>query len=74
MVSVNGPLKSNNLSILLSAARAGMGVAILPMYLASDALRSGELRVLLADCHLPKQEINVVFPSPRFVPPPRFLR
>jgi len=69
VVSVNGPLKSNNLSILLSAARAGMGVAILPMYLASDALRSGELRVLLADRHLPKQEINVVFPSPRFVPP-----
>jgi DNA-binding transcriptional LysR family regulator len=68
VVGVNGPLKSNNLSILLSAARAGMGVAILPMYLAADPLRSGELRILLADHVLPKQEINVVFPSPRFVP------
>jgi DNA-binding transcriptional LysR family regulator len=68
VVSVNGPLKSNNLSILLGAARAGMGIAILPMYLASEPLRSGELRVLLADHLLPKQEINVVFPSPRFVP------
>ena len=38
------------------------------MYLASDALRSGQLRILLADHVLPKQEINVVFPSPRFVP------
>ncbi len=68
VVSVNGPLKSNNLSILLSAALKGMGVALLPMYLAADALRAGELRSLLADYLLPKQEINVVFPSPRFVP------
>jgi DNA-binding transcriptional LysR family regulator len=68
VVSVNGPLKSNNLSILLSAARNAMGVALLPMYLASDAIRSGELRVLLTDFHPPKQEISAVFPSPRFVP------
>ena len=68
VVEVNGPLRSNNLSILLSAARNGMGVALLPMYLASDAIRSGELRVLLPDFHLAKQEINAVFPSPRFVP------
>ncbi len=68
VVTVSGPLKSNNLSILLNAARAGTGIAILPMYLASDPLRSGELRALLPEHHLPKQEINVVFPSPRFLP------
>ena len=44
VVTVSGPLKSNNLSILLNAARAGTGIAILPMYLASDPLRSGELQ------------------------------
>ena len=68
VIGVSGALKSNNLSVLLAAARAGMGVAILPMYLAAEPLRLGELRVLLADCRLPDQEINVVFPSPRFVP------
>ena len=68
VVSVNGPLRSNNLSILLSATLKGMGVAILPMYLAAAAIRSGDLRVVLADRRLPSQEINVVFPSPRFVP------
>ena len=68
VVGVRGPLTSNNLSILLSAARAGMGIAILPMYLAADVLRSGELRRVLPGCFLPQQEINVVFPSPRFVP------
>ena len=45
-----------------------MPIAILPMYLASDPLRSGELRALLPDHFLPKQEISAVFPSPRFVP------
>ncbi len=68
VISVNGPLKSNNLSVLLSAALKGMGVAILPMYLAAGAIRSGDLRAVLAGHLLPKQEIHIVFPSPRFVP------
>ena len=68
VVPVSGSLKSNNLSVLLAAARDGLGVAVLPMYLAAEPLRLGELRVLLAERLLPKQEINVVFPSPRFVP------
>ena len=45
-----------------------MGVAILPMYLAAAPIRSGDLRAVLTDHLLPRQEINVVFPSPRFVP------
>ena len=67
-VDVGGRLKSNNLSILFDAACAGMGVAILPRYLAAPAIQSGALLPVLADCPLPSQEINVVFPSPRFVP------
>ncbi len=67
-VAVKGPLKSNNLSILLSAARAGLGIAMLPRYLADPALESGELVQVLRAFPLPSQEINVVSPSPRFVP------
>jgi DNA-binding transcriptional LysR family regulator len=68
VVAVGGSLKSNNLSVLLAAARAGLGIAVLPMYLAAEPLRLGELQVLLPDLLIPAQEINAVFPSPRFVP------
>jgi len=65
---VNSKLRSNNLSILLSAVHAGLGIAILPSYVAAAAINSGTVRRLMADQILPQQEINAVFPSPRFVP------
>jgi len=67
-VVVKGPLRSNNLSALLAAARGGMGVAALPSYVAFDSVRSGAVQVVLADWTLPVQEIHAVFPSPRLVP------
>lgn len=66
--AVNGPLKSNNLAILLNAVRAGHGIAIVPLYAAAGALRDGALISVMADYFLPEQEINAVFPSARFVP------
>jgi DNA-binding transcriptional LysR family regulator len=38
VVSVQGPLRSNNLSALLSAARGGMGVTALPWYVAHESV------------------------------------
>jgi DNA-binding transcriptional LysR family regulator len=67
-VSVSGPLRSNNLSALLVAARGGMGVAALPKYVAHESIRSGALVTLLDDWMLPSQEIHAVFPSPQLVP------
>ncbi len=67
-VLVRGPLRSNNLSALLAAARGGMGVAALPAYVAFDSLRSGAVQAVLTDWALPVQEIHAVFPSPRLVP------
>jgi len=67
-VPVRGPLRSNNLSALLAAARAGMGVAALPAYVARDSLRDGSVQPVLAAHALPAQEIHAVFPSPRLVP------
>ena len=67
-VPVSGPLRSNNLSTLLAAARAGMGLAILPRYVAHESLQAGALLPLLEDWVLPAQEIHAVFPSPRLVP------
>jgi len=68
MVLVQGPLRSNNLSALLLAARSGMGVAALPTYVAHESLRTKSVVPLLSDYTLPSQEIHAVYPSPRMVP------
>ena len=67
-VPVRGPLRSNNLSVVLEATRAGLGLAILPWYVAFDAVAQGAVQPLLSDFALPVQEIHAVFPSPKLVP------
>lgn len=67
-VPVRGPLRSNNLSAVLAACRAGMGLAVLPWYVANDSVADGSIVPLLADHALPAQEVHAVFPSPRLVP------
>ncbi len=67
-VAVKGPLRSNNLSALLAAARAGLGLAALPRYVAHESIRQGAVQVLLPAWTLPAQEIHAVYPSPRLVP------
>ena len=61
-------LRSNNLSVLLDAARDGFGIAVLPRYVADEDLRRGAILPLLEDWRLPGQEIHAVYPSPRMVP------
>lgn len=67
-INVKGPLRSNNLSALLSAVRSGMGLAALPWYVAHGSVRSGVVKVVLSEWSLPSQEIHAVFPSPRLLP------
>ena len=66
--TVRGPLRSNNLSALLAAARGGMGIAALPWYVAYQSVEAGAVQPVLADWSLPTQEIHAVYPSPRLVP------
>ena len=67
-VPVSGVLRSNNLSAVLDAACAGMGIAALPWYVAQEALSQGALQPVLPSCELPEQEIHAVYPSPKLVP------
>ena len=67
-VPVSGRLRSNNLSAVLAAARAHLGVAALPWYVAADSLASGHVVEVLKGHSLPEQEIHAVFPSPKLVP------
>jgi DNA-binding transcriptional LysR family regulator len=67
-VVVEGPLRSNNLSTLLSAVVAGFGIAILPRYVASTALFAGDIVSIMEKYALPGQDLHAVFPSPKQVP------
>lgn len=65
---VTGTLRSNNLSAVLAAARTGLGLAVLPWYVARDSVAEGMIRPVLTDLGLPAQEVHAVFPSPKLVP------
>ncbi|QGW83740.1 LysR family transcriptional regulator [Variovorax paradoxus] len=67
-VPVSGRFRSNNLSAVLAAARDGLGIALMPRYVASESLASGKVIEVLGDHALPEQEIHAVFPSPKLVP------
>ena len=67
-IPVTGRLRSNNLSALLAAARAHMGIAALPSYVAYESLKAGRVQEVLKTSNLPEQEIHAVYPSPRLVP------
>lgn len=67
-VPVTGPLRSNNLSAVLAACRAGMGMAVLPWYVARESVADGAIVPVLTEQALPSQELHAVFPSPKLVP------
>jgi DNA-binding transcriptional LysR family regulator len=68
VVPVHGPLRSNNLSAVLAAAREGLGIAILPWYVARESVADGTVEPIMERYTLPTQEIHAVFPSPKLVP------
>ncbi len=67
-VTVRGPLRSNSLTALLDAACGGMGIVVLPWYVAHPSVGLGLVQPVLTDWSLPAQEIHAVYPSPRLVP------
>jgi DNA-binding transcriptional LysR family regulator len=67
-VYLNGRLRSNNLSSLVTAAQADMGITIVPYYVATQAIAAGRLRPIMTEYLLPDQEIHAIYPSPKLVP------
>ena len=66
-VPVSGRLRTNNLSTVLAAAGAGMGLAVLPWYVARESVGDGSVVPVLADHGLPAQDVHAVYPSPKLV-------
>ncbi|HKK06924.1 MAG TPA: LysR family transcriptional regulator [Gammaproteobacteria bacterium] len=67
-VKIKEVFKSNNPDLLTEAAIAGMGVTMLPTFNSSDAIRRGELKMLLEDYDLLDLPIYAIYASRRFLP------
>jgi DNA-binding transcriptional LysR family regulator len=66
-ILVKGRLRSNNLSTLLSVTESGLGISILPRYVAASSLRKGSVVEVLSDYCMPEQELRAIFVSPKLV-------
>jgi len=67
-VAVSGPLSANNGKVLLDAVLRGQGIAVLPDFIAGEALAAGRLSAILGD-YRPKQiGLYAVWPSRHFTP------
>jgi DNA-binding transcriptional LysR family regulator len=63
-----GRLRADNGDAILAAATAGLGIAVLPTFLASSSLRDGTLEPLLLDYPLPEGAMHVVRPPGAHLP------
>lgn len=58
-------LCANNAEVLRDAAVKGRGIALLPTFIAVDALRDGSLRTCLDDFHAPALALYAIYPPTR---------
>lgn len=65
-VPVAGPLIMNSSAGLYQAARAGMGIVMLPDALVEQDLRDGRLVALLPDYRLPSRPLHLIYPQDRY--------
>lgn len=63
--AVRGPLRSNDVEGLVAAARAGMGIGLLPDFLVAGDLGRGTLRQVLAQFPVRRIEVFAVYPERR---------
>ena len=66
--SVRGVLRTNHIDTLCAAARAGLGIAGLPSFVAHSALRDGSLERVLPQWHLVQAHIYLAMPTRKYVP------
>jgi DNA-binding transcriptional LysR family regulator len=61
-VRPQGPLRVNNGEAMLPSLVAGIGLGILPEFIARDALKAGKLEIILPDWQLPTGSVYWVTP------------
>jgi len=67
--AANSGLASNNGNSLLSAAKAGLGLAILPCFSYAKAVEKGCLEKVLSDLPFPEIGIHLVYPPANYTQP-----
>jgi len=67
-VRPNGRLRSDNGSAIVEWAKAGLGIALLPTFLASDAIEAGAVTPILLDHPAPEYGIYVLRPPGHYLP------
>lgn len=67
-VTVSGRLTFSNASACLSAVEEGLGIAVMPDFVATEALAAGRVREILADWSDMKLGIHVLWPGRRNLP------
>lgn len=67
-VTVSGRLFLSNASACVSAAEAGLGVAYVPDFVATEAVASGSVKVVLEAYQNVPLPVNVLYPGGRHVP------
>jgi DNA-binding transcriptional LysR family regulator len=65
---VGGRLDANNGDALLDASIRGIGITRAPTFIAEEAVRAGQVEVLLPEFPAPELGIYAVFPGNRYVP------
>lgn len=67
-VKISPLITSNNPEVLLEAAIAGMGITIMPTFIAYEAIRNGRLQTVLNDYTVLKLDIYAVYASRHYLP------
>lgn len=65
LAGMNPVMRSNNGEMLLEAAKAGLGIAILPTFIAARGLEDGSVEPVLLDKPLPEAALHAVMPPGR---------
>ena len=68
-VRVSGNLEANDAGALREALLAGLGIALLPLWLVGEDIRDGRLEVVLPDYPAPDSAIYAVYAPGRFLSP-----
>lgn len=67
-VSVSGNFRCDNGDLIVSAVEAGTGLAILPVWMVNDALKTGKMIEVMPTCKPPPLPIHAVYPKSRHTP------
>lgn len=68
LLSISGPLESNNGDMLTHAAEAGLGIAQQPSFLVTDSIANGRLVPILQNLPPALLDIHALYPARRYLP------